>query len=222
MCGPCCPEYALRVTTLRGQRIAVLPLGSVEWHCSAPLGVDSVIAVEMATRLCRELNEVCGGAVLLPPLYYGASSEWSGYEELSIRRSTVARIVEELAASLERLGFNTLVLVNAHGGNSASLRYAVERLVYEKGTRLRVYIVEWWRLLGLHVGHMDVVEAGLASELMGLEEPPVCECKGLGNPYEGDVECRRVKASVEKGLAEKLWGMLKKVAGTICEGKRMD
>ncbi len=215
---PCDPGNALRSPSLRGRRIAILPLGSIEWHCGAPLGTDSLLALRVAQELCRSVNSVCGGAALLPPLYYGASSEWGGYEEVSIPRDAIPLIIEGVAASLERLGYHTLVLVNAHGGNTAALRYAVERLVFDRGSRLRFYIVEWWRLVDARLGHMDALEAGLVAEALGFRAGVLCECRGLSNPYT-HVECEKVEGEPVAGLWDRLVERLREAGEKICRGE---
>ncbi len=216
MTNPCDYTSVLRLTSIRGYSIALLPVGSIEWHCGGPIGLDSLLSLFVARSLCEVINEECGNAVLLPPFYYGASSEWSGFEEISIPRNAIPVIMEGVVRSLERMGYTVLVIVNSHGGNSAALRYAIERLVFDRGVRLRLYILEWWRLLGVDIGHMDAAEAGLAREALGVEVSRLCECSGLSNPYT-HVECRMVEGEPRSGVREELLSRLKGFAEKICE-----
>ncbi len=198
----------------------ILPVGSLEWHCGAPMGTDSLLAEWLASTLCEAIRRRGCSAAVLPTLYYGASGEWSGYAEVSVKRSTLASVVLDIAESLERQGVERLVIVNGHGGNSAAVRYAVETLVYDRGSTLEVYIVEWWRLLGVKLGHMDELEAGLLAEAIGIEARVTCECRGLGNPYT-HVECRVAEGEPRAGekLVERLAAKAEELAAGMCREK---
>ena len=199
--------------------IAVLPVGSLEWHCGAPMGLDAVIAEAVARMLCEALSELGCRAVLLPTIYYGASGEWSGYGEVGVDRRALLDYLSSLLARLS-MHFGEIVVVNGHGGNSAVVRAAAESVVYNglASRPPRVYVLEWWRLLGHRLGHMDRVEALLAAGLLG-REAPVCECRGFTQPT-WHVECRlvgRVKPGKE---AEEAVGALRRAvrdyASSLC------
>ncbi len=215
---PCNPRGQLLASRLE-RGTAILPLGSLEWHCGAPMGTDTLIAEWLASALCEAVRRRGCNAIVLPTLYYGASSEWSGYAEVSVKRSTLAAVILDIAGSLERQGFQRFVIVNGHGGNSAAVRYAAETLVYDQGSTLEVYIVEWWRLLGAKLGHMDELEARLLAEAAGVEARVTCECRGLGNPYT-HVECREAgEPRAGEKLLEKLAAEVDRLAASLCREK---
>ncbi len=201
-----------------GRGVAVLPVGSVEWHCGGPLGADTLLAVVTAEMLRDALEDEGCPAVLLPPVFYGASGEWSGYAAYGSSRGGLAAYLEGLLGSIALL-HDEIVVVNGHGGNTATLRYVVESLVFDRGLRARVWLVEWWRLLGHQLGHMDRVEASILATLTG-EKQPVCTCKGLSSPYVHGVECR-VEGWVEPGeegekLLQGLGEAVKRLASDVC------
>ena len=195
-----------------------MPLGSVEWHCGGPLGADSLLAVYTARLLHSALRGKGCDAVILPPVYYGASGEWSGYTAYSSTRRGLVAYLRGLLGSIAAL-HEDIVIVNGHGGNTAVIREVIEGLVFDEGLRARIWLLEWWRLIDHRLGHMDRVEAALLAALTG-EPQPVCVCHGLANPYMHAVECR-VEDSVEPGeegkrLIERLKGAVDSFAGSVC------
>lgn len=93
---------------------AVLPLGAIEQHGShLPVGMDIVLAAEIAGRLAEALN-----AYLLPAMPITSSIEHrKGHGTVYIRATTLAAILSDVAASLQEAGFRRLILVGGHGGN---------------------------------------------------------------------------------------------------------
>ena len=99
---------------VKGKAAAVLPIGSFEQHGpSLPLTTDTLIACELARR-CAEAYDL----LLLPPVCFSCSHEHGAFPgTVSVRASTLNRVVEDVAADLARQGVSKLVLMNCHGGN---------------------------------------------------------------------------------------------------------
>jgi creatinine amidohydrolase len=98
----------------RGAAVALLPIGSFEQHGPyLPLTTDTLVASAIAAELATVYP-----VSRLPPITISCSHEhaaWSG--TVSISATTLAAIVRDVAASVQRAGVGTLVLVNGHGGN---------------------------------------------------------------------------------------------------------
>jgi creatinine amidohydrolase len=107
--------------------LLAVPLGSCEQHGPhLPLDTDTRIAVTLADRLARGRTDV----VVAPALAYGASGEHAGFAgTLSIGLDALAVVVTELVRSADE--FAGVVLVNAHGGNTAAVDRAVTTLTAE-------------------------------------------------------------------------------------------
>ncbi len=103
-----------------GRRVAVLPLGATEQHGPhLPFATDSWIADALAEGFCAHVPE----ALRLPTLAIGASSEHLSFPgTLSLGERTLAAVLEDLARSLARHGFETIFCFSAHGGNLGVLR----------------------------------------------------------------------------------------------------
>lgn len=119
-----------------GRKVALLPTGSTEAHGPhLPLATDSIIAEEMARRAALRLAERGIAAVRLPTLHY-AVTDWAAdfAGSAGISKDAARTVLMDLARRCAAMGFDAMVLVNAHlePDNIASLR-AVTREYAESG-----------------------------------------------------------------------------------------
>jgi len=139
------------------EAVIVVPVGSTEQHGPhLPLSTDTDIAVALA----RGLAERRPGVMVAPALPYGASGEHAGFPgTLSIGQEALELLLVELCRSATRTAHRVLLL-NAHGGNLAPLRRAVE-LLRNEGRDVRA----WWPRWGgdAHAGRTETsVQLALA------------------------------------------------------------
>jgi creatinine amidohydrolase len=125
-----------------GEALCVLPVGAVEQHGRhLPVSTDT----DIATAVCR-VASARTGTPLLPTVWAGSSqahtTAWPGTLSLSPR--LLIDVVVELATWIRASGFTRLLLVNAHVGNAAPLRVAVDE-IRARG-ELRVGLVSWYEL----------------------------------------------------------------------------
>jgi creatinine amidohydrolase len=125
-----------------GHDLALLPVGATEQHGRhLPLSTDS----EIAAAVCREASRRTGVPVL-PTVQIGSSGahteKWPG--TLSLPPRLLVDVVVELARWVRAAGFRKLLVVNAHVGNAAALKIAVEE-VRAQG-ELRIGLADWYRL----------------------------------------------------------------------------
>jgi len=101
---------------LRGEVVAILPVGALEAHGPhLPLGTDVIIAEAMAGAGARLVAEAGKEVVVLPALPYTAAPFAQSFAgTLSLPRATIARLVADIAAELARQGVSCLALANAH------------------------------------------------------------------------------------------------------------
>jgi len=105
--------------------LVLLPIGSTEQHGPhLPLDTDSVIAQAVARRASTALP----GTLVAPTLPYGASGEHAGFPgTVSIGHEVLRAVLVESVRSLS-LWAARVVVVNGHGGNTATLETAVRLL----------------------------------------------------------------------------------------------
>jgi creatinine amidohydrolase len=109
------PEAADAVA---GSRTAVLPLGSIEQHGPhLPNGTDTMAAELVARAVADRLD-----ALYAPLSPYGVTPIHAGHPgTVTLRRETYEALLSDVCSQLIALGVRTLVLVNWHEGNIASM-----------------------------------------------------------------------------------------------------
>ncbi len=111
-----------------GGALLALPLGSLEQHGPhLPLDTDTRIADAVARGLAARRADV----VVAPAVAYGASGEHAAFAgTLLVGHEPLAAMLVELVRSA-RAAFRGVVLVNAHGGNEATLADVARRCTAE-------------------------------------------------------------------------------------------
>jgi len=123
----------------RDDRI-ILPLGSTEEHGRhLGLGADSIEAEAIARGVGEQTN-----VIVAPTLHYGMALLQMGFPgTISLKPMTLMAVLEDLFCSLYQHGFRRVLVVNGHGGNTASLMSAVQMVTQDlPGWRVKNF--EWW------------------------------------------------------------------------------
>jgi creatinine amidohydrolase len=107
--------------------LALLPTGSTEQHGPhAPLGTDHLAAEAVASAGADAYD---GEAVVAPAIPVGVAEEHRAFAgTLWVSEDTFRDYVRETVASLAHHGFDRVVVVNGHGGNTAPLREICARI----------------------------------------------------------------------------------------------
>jgi creatinine amidohydrolase/Fe(II)-dependent formamide hydrolase-like protein len=119
------PEASQR---LQQTDLALLPVGAIEQHGPhLPLDVDAWDADYLARRVAEACSEP--RPLVLPSIPYGVSyhhEDFSG--TISVRPETLSRLVYDVGISAARQGITKLIIVNGHGGNVPTLRFAAQAI----------------------------------------------------------------------------------------------
>ncbi len=96
--------------------IALIPLGSIEQHGPhLPLGTDSYVAQAIAEEAARRTN-----SIVVTPCWPGYSPHHMGFAgTITFSAETLKGIIIDTVQSLADHGIKKVILVNAHGGNTA-------------------------------------------------------------------------------------------------------
>lgn len=128
-----------------GQRIIILPVGSLEQHGPhLPLNVDVVIPTNFAKLVAEKLE-----AMVLAPITYGYKSHpTSGGGQLfpgttSLDGMTLIHLALDILRETYRHGGRRFLIMNGHYENVAFLTEAVELFIREASDAL-VLIISWW------------------------------------------------------------------------------
>ena len=154
--------------------LAVLPVGSTEQHGPhAPLGTDAIAAEAVAEAGVAAADRP---VVIAPSVHVGISEEHRSFPgSLWVSADTFRAYVRETIASLAHHGFDRVVVVNGHGGNTAALREVCARLSRD-GDAYAVPFT-WFEAVdpdGIEMGHAGPLETALlehvAPELIDAED----------------------------------------------------
>ena len=142
----------LRKRIKKKKQIAIIPVGSIEQHGPhLPISTDSDIVTEIAFRLSEKIN-----GLLLPTISYGISDEHFPFFNLSVKKSTLSKILEDLCESLIKNGISKILIINGHYGNLDSLK-SFER----KNNRKKIKIFSYWKYMSREFDHAGNVETSI-------------------------------------------------------------
>ena len=115
--------------------LAILTLGSCEQHGDhLPVNTDTLSAFQVTLAAAERCTAV--HALVLPPPSFGFSPHhqaWPG--TVTLRLPTFLAMVDDIAESVFRAGFDRLLIVNGHGGNAGPLTSLCTELV-SRGRRV--------------------------------------------------------------------------------------
>ena len=142
----------LRNKIKRKKQIAIIPVGSIEQHGPhLPISTDSDIVTEIALRLSEKIN-----GVLLPTITYGISDEHFPFFNLSIKKSTLSRILEDICESLIKNGISRILIINGHYGNLDSLKSFEKK---KKSKKIKIF--SYWKYMDREFDHAGNVETSI-------------------------------------------------------------
>ena len=143
----------LRKIIKKKKQIAIIPVGSIEQHGPhLPISTDSDIVTEIASKFSDKVK-----GILLPTISYGISDEHFPLFNLSIKKSTLSKILEDICESLIKNGISKIIIINGHYGNLDSLR-SFER---KQKTRRKIEIFSYWKYMDREFDHAGNVETSI-------------------------------------------------------------
>lgn len=100
--------------------VVVVPVGSVEQHGDhLPVATDSILASAVATASAEDVVDEIP-ILVSPPVWTGYSPHHLPFGgTVTGEFDTLKDLLEDISSSLLENGFDALVLVNGHGGNTA-------------------------------------------------------------------------------------------------------
>jgi len=124
----------------RTHRVAIIPIGTIEAHGVCAIGTDNLIPADLAAQIADDLK-----AIVCPPISYGLVRGLAGYPgSVPVSDDAFTAYVTEVLAELGRRGFERIIVLNGHGGNTAALKNAAYA-AHDK-TRKKIVVIDWWFL----------------------------------------------------------------------------
>lgn len=116
----------------------MLILGACEQHGYLSLLTDTKIPLALAEAASDKT-----GVMIAPPLNFGCSPYFLDYPgTISLRLHTYLDLVEDILRSLYGAGFQKILILNGHGGNTPVRTHLVQMVNELPDLRLRWYA--WW------------------------------------------------------------------------------
>jgi creatinine amidohydrolase len=172
---------------------ALIPVASLEQHGRyLPTETDTVLVSAVAEAAAGQAGKQGGHMVLSPTLWLGSSNHHAGFFALSVSETTYIDVIVEMVSGIARAGFQRVFLLNGHGGNSAPLRVALNRLRDSAPTAL-VAAADYWRLASSDLARIRESAAGgmahageAETSLMLHLRPDELRSPAAGSTYEPD------------------------------------
>ena len=124
--------------------LIVLPLGATEQHGLAlPIGTDTIVAVALCEEACRRAG-VPWAPVLSLTSSGGHTAKWPG--TFAVKPITFIETLVSWARWAVATGWKRIYIVNAHAGNNAPLRVAVDQIRIELLGKVQVGWVDTFKL----------------------------------------------------------------------------
>ena len=126
---------------VREGRVVLLPVGAIEQHGPhLPIDTDNVGVI----AVCERAAEMEPSLLLcMPPIHYGFNEQGLDFPgTISITENNFVGYCYDVCASLARMGFTKILIVNGHGGNTALLE-VVARLVTARTPALAAMVNVW-------------------------------------------------------------------------------
>ena len=147
----------LRKSIKAKKQVAIIPIGSIEQHgAHLPISTDSDIVSEISKKIAEKK-----GYLLLPTITYGVSFEHAPFFNLSIKDSTLRRILTDLCLSLLSNNIKTVFIINGHHGNLKSIKNIETKLKKISKNKLRVFVLSYWHFMDREFDHAGFVETSL-------------------------------------------------------------
>lgn len=126
-------------TAIASKRPLFFPVGTLEAHGRhLPTGTDTFCALDIAAKLAEAFE-----GVVAPPFSYGLTNLFAQTAPASFYDEKLyERFLFETVNVFVRHGFETVIIVNGHGGNMPPLKNIARKLSRTEPVKLSV--LNWW------------------------------------------------------------------------------
>jgi len=147
----------LRKIIKKQKKAVVIPVGSIEQHgAHLPLSTDSDIVTDIAKRTADKCD-----FLLLPTIVYGVSFEHAPLFNLSVKGSTLQKMISEICVSLSKNGIRTIFIINGHYSNQRFLQHVPLLVKRQTRGKTRVFVFSYWHFISQRFDHAGFVETSL-------------------------------------------------------------
>lgn len=174
--------------------IVSLVVSSLEQHAyHLPTGTDRLIGEAISNEVAKKSKYVF---IALPSVGYGFSAHHMDFPgSITLCQTNLINMIVDIVSSLETRGVKNVIVFNSHGGNTPSLKVAVNNLAEKYSGNL--YLIEYWDFLRPHIqqvrksplggiGHAGEMETSLMMYLYpNLVQLPASNPYSIAPSYKG-------------------------------------
>lgn len=133
--------------------LAILPAGAFEvYGPHLPLGADTIISVEIAERVSKDVNSIIG-----PILEVGDSASLDTFPgTITIKPENFRGYLTDVVDSLKKWGFKDFLFINPHIGNVSLIDQIATEM--ERDEDIRCAQIDYWRFIQAH--DKGIIESG--------------------------------------------------------------
>jgi creatinine amidohydrolase len=187
------------------KQIAVIPVGSIEQHGPhLPISTDSDIVTEVAKKICQKNNYL-----LLPTINYGVSKEHAPFFNLSLKETTLKKVLSDLCLSLFENNIKTIFIINGHHGNINAIKNIDKRLPKELKGQIKLFSLSYWHFMERDFDHAGFVETSLMLAISNQVQMKLAK-KGLITDNMSKLEIKKISKiaseSFPKATKNGIWG----------------
>jgi creatinine amidohydrolase len=118
----------------------IVPVGTIEAHGVGPLGTDNFIPMDIAAQIADALS-----ALVCPPIHYGQVRGLAGFPgAVNVAEPTLHAYCRDVLVGIAEWGFEHLIVLNGHGGNTQTLKRAAWDA--HATTGIKILVLDWWYL----------------------------------------------------------------------------
>ena len=124
--------------------IIIIPVGSTEQHGNhLPINTDTNCCFHIAQRAARSIDQF--PILVLPPVWTGYSPHHMEHPgTITLKYHTFVELLTQVAVSVHAHGFQKILFLNGHGGNSAVIAAMRTKLAAEEGVSAVGY--SYWEM----------------------------------------------------------------------------
>ena len=142
---------------IKKKPIAIIPIGSIEQHGPhLPVSTDSDIISYIAKKVSEKT-----GFLLLPTIEYGVSFEHHPFFNMSIRSSTLEKVLMDLCVSLSKNKITSIIILNGHHGNHKTVRKIPSKISNILGFKPKILVFSYWHFMKRKLDHAGFVETSI-------------------------------------------------------------
>ena len=138
--------------------VVIVPVGSVEQHGPhCPMDVDISAPFHMAVAVAQRVTDF--PVIVAPPVWSGFTHYNMGFPgTISLRLETFQALLADIYRSIHANGFERIITVNGHGGNTAPCRAVSWQLAEED-----VFTVSfsWWEAVERELHDWSATDEGV-------------------------------------------------------------